>query len=320
MAARKSMSSRIRHFLGIDLQRISHTERLVSALGAFFGILAVVLVSTFFVRDSGAFLVVASMGASAVLLFAVPHGALSQPWALVGGHLSSAVVGVACASWVPDATLAAPLAVGLAVGLMHYLRCIHPPGGATALTAVVGGAAVSNLGFAYVLTPVMINVAAILVIAVVFNYFFSWRRYPAYLARRLAPSTSKPAEGRTDHVAREDFVYALSEIDSIIDVTESDLLAIYDLVMQSRESSHFDPDKLELGHYYSNGKYGEQWSVRRIVDWAEGAKAKERLIYRVVAGEGRRSSGVNTLAEFARWAKYEVVRDEENWRRISDPQ
>jgi len=311
------MLDRIRQLLGIDLNRVSHTERLVSTLGAFAGILSVVFFSTYFVPDEGAFMVVASMGASAVLLFAVPHGALSQPWALVGGHLSSAVVGVACTTLVPNPYLAAPLAVGLAVGAMHYLRCIHPPGGATALTAVVGGAGITGLGFSYIVAPVLINVLAILAMAIVFNYFFAWRRYPAYLARRRAVTPADAAGDGSDVLAREDFVYALSEIDSIIDVTESDLLAIYDLVMRAREGGQFDADKLKLGHYYSNGKYGDLWSVRHIVDWAEDTGSGDRrLIYKTVAGADRRSSGVESIAGFARWAKYEVVRDEDNWRRV----
>ena len=313
------MMHQLRQILGIDLNRVSHTERLVSALGAFSGILLVVLTSMYFVPGPGAFMIVASMGASAVLLFAVPHGALSQPWALVGGHLSSAVIGVACATWIPDAWLAAPVAVGLAVGSMHYLRCIHPPGGATALTAVAGGAAVTDLGFGYIVTPVLINVVAILATAIVFNYFFAWRRYPAYLARRRAPAPSPVSSEEGDVVAREDFVYALSEIDSIIDVTESDLMAIYDLVMQSRDSHRFNPDKLQLGHYYSNGKYGDLWSVRRIVDWAvEPGSSDRRLIYKVVAGADRRTSGVDSVSSFARWARYEVIRDEDNWRRVQE--
>ncbi|MFX8373896.1 HPP family protein, partial [Acinetobacter baumannii] len=80
-----------------------------------------------------------SMGASAVLLYAVPHGALSQPWAVLAGHAVSAVAGVAAARNISDPALAAAVAVGTAILAMHYLRAIHPPGGATALTAVVGG-------------------------------------------------------------------------------------------------------------------------------------------------------------------------------------
>lgn len=97
------------------------------------------------------------MGASAVLVFAVPHGKLSQPWALFAGQLSSAFVGVSCYILVPNLFLAAGLAVGLAIGVMHVLRCIHPPGGATALVAVVGTSQIHTLGFEYLLTPVLLN-------------------------------------------------------------------------------------------------------------------------------------------------------------------
>jgi CBS domain-containing membrane protein len=100
-----------------------------------------------FIDLEGAALIVASMGASAVLLFAVPHAPLSQPWPLIGGHVVSALVGVICAKVILNAPLAAALAVSLAIGSMHYFRCIHPPGGVTALTAVIGGASVDSLDY-----------------------------------------------------------------------------------------------------------------------------------------------------------------------------
>src|SRR5690625_7670775 len=94
----------------------------------------------------------ASMGATAVLLFAVPHGALSQPWAVVGGHVVSAIVGVTCQLLIPNLFWAAALSGGVAVAAMYYLRCIHPPGGATALAAVIGGPELPALGSAYGIT------------------------------------------------------------------------------------------------------------------------------------------------------------------------
>lgn len=124
-----------------------------------------------------------SLGASAVLIFAAPHSPFAQPWAVLGGRLFSAVVGVACWQLVPNATLAAGLAVGLAIGIMHLTRSLHPPGGATALAAVIGGAAVHDLGFSYVVNPIAINCAIILAVGVIFNYSFAWRRYPASLMR-----------------------------------------------------------------------------------------------------------------------------------------
>jgi CBS-domain-containing membrane protein len=123
------------------------------------------------------------MGASAVLLFAVPHGALSQPWPVLGGHVISALIGVSCAKFIPLPLLAAAFSVALAIGAMHYLNCIHPPGGATALSAVIGGDAIHQLGFQYVLTPVLLNTIIVLIVAILFNYPFHWRRYPLALRK-----------------------------------------------------------------------------------------------------------------------------------------
>jgi len=311
------MMQRLMHLLGIDFFRVSHAERLVSAAGAFIGILAIMLISTYFLKDHTAVILIASMGASAVLLFAVPHGALSQPWALVGGHLISAVIGVSCAKLIPDQLIAAPLATGLAVGAMYYLRCIHPPGGATALVSVIGGPEITALGYGFVITPVSINVLAILLTAVLFNTFFAWRRYPAYLGRRKIETDADLIPDEAEAIAREDFISALSEIDSYIDVTEDDLLTIYHLVTQRREGAHLRPSELELGHYYSNGQYGELWSVRQIIDWPDvSAQGEPKLIYKVVAGDGRRTTGVLSMTAFANWAKHEVFLDEENWRRV----
>jgi CBS-domain-containing membrane protein len=303
--------------LGIELHKISHTERLVSALGAFIGIYLITLTSHVFLSGNDAAFLVASMGASAVLLFAVPHSPLAQPWSLLGGHLVSALVGVTCARYIDNAFIAAPLAVGLAIGLMHYLRCIHPPGGATALTAVTGGASLQALGYAYVLTPVLLNTLIILAVSIAFNALFPWRRYPAHFKRKMQRPAATGEASDISGITHEDFVYALSQIDSIIDVSEDDLLTIYTLATNNSETRTFPLDAIKLGHYYSNGKYGDEWSVRYIVDWQEAVEpANASLIYKTVAGEGRRTSGVLSLAKFARWAKYEVYRDEENWRRV----
>jgi CBS domain-containing membrane protein len=215
-----------RALLGIELSPVSHRERLVSALGACLGLALVFAISRAVVGPDAAPLVATSMGASAVLLFAVPHGALSQPWPVLGGNVLSAAIGVACAALLPSEWLAGAVAVGLAVIVMHYLRCIHPPGGATALLAVVGGAPVHALGFRYVLTPILLNVTAILLAATAYNALFSWRRYPASLARREARPQPAAAPASISH---EDFVYALTQMDSFIDISEDDLLRIYAL-------------------------------------------------------------------------------------------
>lgn len=286
------------------MRPVSHAERIVSLVGAFAGILMVLVTARHHAGEHGNMLVVASMGASAVLLFAVPHGTLSQPWPLFGGQILSALIGVTCAKLLPDSLIAPALAVGLAVGVMHYLRCIHPPGGATAFAATLGSAKLHAISYGFVFNPVLINVLAIFAVAVIFNGFFPWRRYPAAFAKR---ESSGPAP-----IAHEDFVFALSQIDSFIDVSEQDLARIYELATKRQAERHLHADQIRLGHFYSNGEYGPEWSVRQIVDESE-----DSVIYKTVVGAGRRTSGVMPRTEFASWAKYEVERDEGNWRKVA---
>jgi CBS-domain-containing membrane protein len=308
----------LRSWLGIEFNLVSHVERLISTAGGFLGIF-LMLVSSWLVlgEKEAALLVVGSMGASAVLLFAVPHGPLSQPWALIGGHSVSAFIGVACALFVPHPYVAAALAVGLAIGAMHSLRCIHPPGGATALSAVIGGPAVHALGFQFLLTPVLLNVVILLVTAIGVNYFFAWRRYPAVLAhkRKTDVETEKKhlAEGSLSH---SDLEYAVRQINSVLDVSEDDLARIYNIAAQHSKRARMEPWQVRLRHFYSNGRYGEDWAIREVVDESPHTDPeKDMVIYKAVAGRGRRRSGVCTRSEFARWAHYEVFRDETSWQR-----
>lgn len=169
---------RLRRFwIGYD----NHVVKWVSAVGGFLGILGVLWSTSSVLNIQGAAMVIASMGASAVLLFSIPHGNLSQPWPVLGGHVVSAVIGVTCAQQIGDPYLSASLAVGLAILAMHYLYCLHPPGGATALVAVLGGDSVQQLGYQFLLTPVLVNALVILLVAVLVNLPFRGRRYPLAL-------------------------------------------------------------------------------------------------------------------------------------------
>lgn len=218
----------------------SGREHWISALGGLIGILAVVWVGRVWLDGHGGVLAAASMGASAVLLFAAPHGAFSQPWPVFGGHLVSALIGVACARWVGgNPLLAAALAVSLAIAAMYTLRCLHPPGGATALYAVLGGDAVHALGYGYLFSPVLLNVAVLLAVAVVFNYPFAWRRYPQAWQRRLAGAAPTGEEQMIPHSS---LVYALSQIDTFVDVSEEDLQRIYALATRPQPSGEDLPD------------------------------------------------------------------------------
>ena len=304
-------------YLGIESSQVSHTERLVSTLGGTLVIAGIFIITRSTLGPAGTLLIVPSMGASAVLLFAVPHGALSQPWNVFGGHIISAIIGVSCAILVPGEVFAASLAVGLSIGAMYYLRCIHPPGGATALAAVIGGETTHALGYQFVFTPIMINVVVMLVVAVAFNYLFPWRRYPAWLADRVKLPVKESRQLSERAIEHGDLVAALSQIDSFIDVSEHDLLRIYRLATGEAVQRNLYLGQIVLRHYYSNGEYDQDWSVRQIVDESPNPDPdKDMIVYKVVAGSGLRSSGVERRVDFARWARHELERDDENWKRV----
>jgi CBS domain-containing membrane protein len=83
------------------------------------------------------------------------------------------------------------------------------------------------MGFAFVAAPLMLNVLIILVAAIAFNALFPWRRYPGGAgAQRPAPT---PDASGYEAISHEDFVFALSQMDSFIDISEEDLLRIYSL-------------------------------------------------------------------------------------------
>lgn len=298
--------------LGVEQAPVSHAERMISAIGGFLAIYGMLLLERSMLGDLGVALLVASMGASAVLLFAVPHGALSQPWAVLGGHTVSAIIGVTAARFIQSPMLAAGIAVGGAIGVMHYLRAIHPPGGATALTAVVGGAQVHQLGYSFVVAPVLINAAIMVALAVAFNAAFAWRRYPAAWGRAGSGQPAMPEDGATQALTHADFVAALSRIGTFVDISEAEFLRLRQLMQEAAARRHLRPEDIRLGGYYTNGVSGEAWSVRRIVDVERGS-ADGKVIWRAVAGRDRNESGVCTRADFAAWARSEVVRVANAW-------
>lgn len=219
----------LRHWLGIELIEVSPLEKAVSALGGGLSVFVLIATTTWLLPGEAAHCVIASMGASAVLLFGMPHGPLSQPWPVLAGHVISALVGVLCAQSISQPILAAACAVGLSIGAMHQLRCIHPPGGATALTAVMGGEAIQQLGYRFVLFPVLANALLMVLLAVLINYAFQWRRYPAALSR-LAKEPLH-GEGAPTH---EEIIVAMKTLDSFVDISEEDLLRLIDLMHQKK--------------------------------------------------------------------------------------
>ncbi len=213
---------------------VSIQEKLHSGLAGLVGIGLIMVVSEQYLDTEGLPWVVASMGASAVLLFAAPNGPLSQPWNFVIGHLLSAFIGISVAQLIPDPVSAAAIAVALAIFAMYLTNSLHPPGGATALTAVVGGNAIAQLGYWYILTPIAINIIVMLLWALIINNLLPNRHYPnglAELAKKRQSTTAKPSlqEKRSAFIQRSELHQALTEMDIFIDISEEELTKIFNL-------------------------------------------------------------------------------------------
>jgi len=161
--------------------RVSLAEMAWSWLGAFLGILAVALINYKFLDGTAQVMLIGSFGASAVLIYGAIKSPLAQPRNLLGGHILSAIIGVSAYKLFPAAPwLAAPLAVATAIAVMHATRTLHPPGGATALIAVIGGDKIHALGYLYVLAPVGLGAAIMLAVALLVNNIPRSRSYPEY--------------------------------------------------------------------------------------------------------------------------------------------
>lgn len=298
-------------WLGIIQSPISHTEKWVSALGGFLSIGVMLWTTHQFLDLDSSLAIMASMGATAVLLFAIPHSPLSQPWPVIGGNLISGAIGITCALYIDPIWLAASLAVGLAIISMVYLNCLHPPAGATALLTVVGNESIHEMGYQFLLTPVLLNLILILAIAIGFNALFHWRHYPVFL-QKSAPPTAES----TETFSHADFLAALKEIDSFVDIHETDLKRILTLALAHRQSGSLTPEEIHLGEIYSNGKLGREWSMRQIIDESKSDDPNQDfVIFKQIAGNERKTTDCVTRSEFAHWAKHAMVMENGLWHR-----
>ncbi|WP_419656090.1 HPP family protein [Desulfosarcina variabilis] len=160
---------------------MSITEVFWSWLGSFLGIALVGAVHFNLLDRTALIMIIGSFGASAVLIYGAIRSPLAQPRNLIGGHMLSAAIGVAAYQFLGGLPwLAAALAVSIAIAVMHLTKTLHPPGGATALIAVIGGDAVHQLGYIYILMPAGLGALVMLIVALLINNLAPTRRYPEY--------------------------------------------------------------------------------------------------------------------------------------------
>ena len=264
-------------------------ERWRAAAGGAIGILFTALLSRWIAGTAGdALWMVAPMGASAVLVFCMPASPVAQPWAVVGGNVLSALVGIACSRWIGDPAIAAATAVGLAIGLMFATRCLHPPGGAMALLAALSHTDRFEVAF----FPVLANAVLLTLAGIVYNSA-TRRRYPH---AQVSPRTpSGPAGSRFSHA---DFDAALAHYNQVLDVPRDDL----ERLLQDAEMAAYqrnlgdircaDIMTRELLSIEFGTPLNEAWERMH----ARGVKALP------VVDRARRVVGIVTLADFMRHA------------------
>ncbi len=193
-------------------------ERLRVAVGATLGILLTALVCRAWgPATAGWPWLIAPMGASAVLVFAVPSSPLAQPWAVVGGNTVSALVGIVCVHAIGQPEWAAALAVGLAIGLMFALRCLHPPGGASALLVALNGV----LDPQFALVPVLANSVLLVAVGMAYNSA-TGRAYP----HRQHPASPSRASDDEAKAVDADLDAVLARYNQVLDISRDDIKAL----------------------------------------------------------------------------------------------
>ena len=207
------------NFLKPNYKILPLKERLLSGFGALCGLAISSLISWYVLGGMNAWYI-APMGASSVLLFAVPSSPLAQPWNVVVGNTLAGIIGVACTQYLPDLTSAFSVAVGFAIFMMMTTDSLHPPSGAVAITAVLGGEAVHRLGFHFVLYPVLLNSILLLLIAVFFNRLIGLH-YP--ITAHVNERSKDPTPTQKVSIQPKDIEYALEQYTELLDISQYDL-------------------------------------------------------------------------------------------------
>ncbi|WP_417444225.1 HPP family protein [Joostella sp.] len=172
-------SARITRYVVYKETLIDIREHFWSFVGAFIGIGLMAFFHSESLTDYENLFLIGSFGASSVLVYGSIQSPFAQPRNLIGGHVISALIGVTVFQIMPDIIwITAPLAVALSIVLMQITKTLHPPGGATALIAVIGSEKVKSLGYMYVVSPVLTGCLILLLVALIFNNITSSRQYP----------------------------------------------------------------------------------------------------------------------------------------------
>lgn len=264
----------------------SFRDRSIACLGALIGIGITGLVTGWAAGNLAHLpLLVAPLGASAVLLFAVPASPLAQPWSIIGGNTISALVGIAVAHMVPDKAIAAGIAVAAAIAVMSLLRCLHPPGGAASLLGVLGGPAAASWSFSFALVPVALNSILLVIIGLIFHRFtrHSYPHKPKVVMAATHGTADLPPQRRVD-LTEADIDAALAEGGEPLDISRDDLHRIV------RRAEHSALERTSRVPRCADIMSRDVLSIRADAPWSEAHAlllAHDLRILPVVDEQGR---------------------------------
>ncbi len=285
-------------WLGVQRQTVSQRERARDVLGAVLGLwLAGGLVWLGWGAQS--LWLAAPMGASAVLLFAVPSSPLAQPWPMLAGNVMSALVGVAVLRWLGPTPVAAALAGGLALALMFPLRCVHPPGGAVAITAVLGHGAVHDLGFGFALLPVAANSVLLLAVALAWRQVTQPAPMHGPIVHGSRHRTADPSPQDRIGLTTADLDAALRNFNQLVDIDRD---ALEDLLRQAQmQAWQRRFGSVRCADIMSRDLVTVEFATPLDEAWALLHKHRIRAL--PVVDRARRVIGVVTLVDFLEHAK-----------------
>lgn len=206
-------------------------DRLICGLGALLGLAISSLICWYVLGGFNAWYI-APMGASSVLLFAVPASPLAQPWNMVVGNTIAGLIGVTCALLISNPTEAFSIAVALSIFLMMSTDSLHPPSGAVAITAVLGGDSVHQLGYHFIFYPVLINSVFLLAIAIIFNRMLG-KQYPQSAQLNVRSKDPTPTQKVT--IQPQDIQEVLEHQTQLLDISEYDLQKI---ILEAQEKAN----------------------------------------------------------------------------------
>jgi len=289
-----SLRSLAQRFLLADTPPLSTAERWRSAWGALLGMgLCGLLLHA---MPVGTHWLIAPVGASAVILYALSHSPMAQPWPVIGSYLVAIPAALASAAFIPYPQIAAAVAVAGSLWLMARFHCIHPPGGALALFLVLDGPyTLPKMGVT--LGLVLLNVAVLLLAAIVINNFVLGRRYPYTLktgAGNLHQSEDATPMRRTG-LTHADLESAVQSLDTFVDVQENELVELYNLAVDHAFERHIG---LTCGDIMTRDVVTVQYGTELEEAWT-GLRTHKIKALPVVDSFGR-LIGILTVADYLR--------------------